>query len=327
VLTIPTIASRQDADAAVRLVLEDLGHFATKRKARVGDDVLVVLDEFSAVQGGTDQAIHHAERLRDVGVPVVVGAQSPEGLGDERQQWRLLHTIGGGLVLHQTSDPDTLVQLAGTVRTPEQTWQLDPWGPAGQARVHMADRPRVDPTLVRQLHPGEAFLVHGGRAVKLSVLQAPIPAQVQEEASALRAAAMTAAQPVYVAEGIAGAPPQVELWRPDRQPLEQPDQTTPLPALEARGEAGEAEDGTGDPALPAMPCQRLLLALRQAVADRDDARVAAVVQASRRDAPDWDPAAELDRLRPIRRWRHWRRQPGFLRFLVRITHLRRVRHG
>ena len=86
VLTIPTIASRQDADAAVRLVLEDLGHFATKRKARVGDDVLLVLDEFSAVQGGTEQAIHLAERLRDVGVPVIFGAQSPEGLGDERQQ-------------------------------------------------------------------------------------------------------------------------------------------------------------------------------------------------------------------------------------------------
>jgi hypothetical protein len=134
VLTIPTIASRTDADAAVRLVLEDLGHFATRRKARVGDDVLLVLDEFSAVQGGTDQAIHLAERLRDVGVPVIFGAQSPEGLGDERQQWRLLHTIGGGLVLHQTPDPDTLIQLAGTVRVAEQAWQLDAWGPAGQGR-------------------------------------------------------------------------------------------------------------------------------------------------------------------------------------------------
>jgi hypothetical protein len=117
VLTIPTIASRQDADAAVRLVLEDLGHFATRRKPRVGDDVLLVLDEFSAVQGGTDQAIHLAERLRDVGVPVVFGAQSPEGLGDERQQWRLLHSIGGGLVLHQAPDPDTLVRLTGTALT------------------------------------------------------------------------------------------------------------------------------------------------------------------------------------------------------------------
>src|SRR6266508_3466119 len=269
VLTIPTIASRTDADAAVRLVLEDLGHFATRRKARVGDDVLLVLDEFSAVQGGTEQAIHLAERLRDVGVPVVFGAQSPESLGDERQQWRLLHTIGGGLVLHQTPDPDTLVHLAGTVRVPEQAWQLDPWGPAGQARVHMTERPRVDPNQVRQLHPGEAFLVHGGRAVKLSVLQAPVPASVQEEAGALRATAMTAAEPVYVAEGIAGAPPQVELWRPQQPTLDQPDQITPLPALEALSEDGQATEPAVAPALPATPRPRLLLALRRAVAQRD----------------------------------------------------------
>jgi hypothetical protein len=326
VLTIPTIASRTDADAAVRLVLEDLGHFATKRKARVGDDVLLVLDEFSAVQGGTEQAIHLAERLRDVGVPVVFGAQSPEGLGDERQQWRLLHTIGGGLVLHQTPDPDTLVQLAGTIRVPEQAWQLDPWGPAGQARVHMAERPRVDPNQVRQLHPGEAFLIQGGRAVKLSVLQAPVPAQVQEEASALRAAAMSAAEPVYVAEGIVGAPPQVERWRAQQHTLDQPDRTAPLPALEAPSEAGEAEDEAA-PALPTMPRQRLLLALRRAVAQRDQTTVAAVIQAGRRDAPGWDPAAELQRRRAIGRWRRWRRQPGFLRFLARVAHLGRVRHG
>jgi hypothetical protein len=327
VLTIPTIASRQDADAAVRLVLEDLGHFATRRKPRVGDDVLLVLDEFSAVQGGTEQAIHLAERLRDVGVPVVFGAQSPEGLGDERQQWRLLHSIGGGLVLHQTPDPDPLVAQAGTVRVPEQAWQLDPWGAAGQARVHMTDRPRVDPNQVRQLHPGEAFLIQGGRAVKLSVLQAPVPASVQEEASALRAAAMSAAEPVYVAEGIAGAPPQVELWPANHQALDQLAHPAPLPALEAPQEAAEAGDGAGAPALPAMPRQRLLLALRQAIAERDDARVAAVVQAGCRDAPGWDATAELDRLQAVRRWRRWRRPPVFPRFLVRIAHLGRVRGG
>jgi hypothetical protein len=310
----------------VRLVLEDLGHFATRRKPRVGDDVLLVLDEFSAVQGGTEHAIHLAERLRDVGVPVVFGAQSPEGLGDERQQWRLLHTVGGGLVLHQLPDPDRLIELAGTIRVAEQAWQLDPWGPAGQARVHMTDRPRIDPNQVRQLHPGEAFLVHGGRAVKLSVLQAPMPAGVQEEASALRAAAMTAAEPVYVAEGIAGAPPQVELWRPPQHALDQPGQTAPPAALEAPSEAADVGDEAGAPALPALPRQRLLLALRRAVAQRDDAKITAVVQAGRRDAPGWDPSAELNR-RAVGRWRRWRRQPGFLRFLARVAHLGRVRHG
>ena len=325
VLTIPTIASRTDADAAVRLVLEDLGHFATKRKARVGDDVLLVLDEFSAVEGGTDQAIHLAERLRDVGVPVVFGAQSPEGLGNERQQWRLLHTIGGGLVLHQTPDPEVLVQLAGTVRAPEQAWQLDAWGPAGQARIHMADRPRVDPNQVRQLHPGEAFLIQAGRAVKLSVLQAPVPAQVQEEASALRAAALGAAEPVYVAEGIVGAPPQVELWRPDQPALDQPDQA-PLPALAAPSDDGQTTAPAGVPALPATPRPRILLALRRAVATRDEATIAAVIQTGRRDAPDWDPTAELQRLGAVGRWRRWRRRPSFPRWLARVAYLRRVRH-
>jgi hypothetical protein len=326
VVTIPTIASRTDADAAVRLVLEDLGHFATRRKARVGDDVLLVLDEFSAVQGGTDQAIHLAERLRDVGVPVVFGAQSPEGLGDERQQWRLLHTIGGGLVLHQTPNPEPLVALAGTVRTPEQAWQLDAWGPAGQARIHMEERPRVDPNQVRQLHPDEAFVIQAGRAVKLSVLQAPVPAQVQEEASALRAAAMSAAEPVYVAEGIVGAPPQVELWQPSRQTLGQPEQA-PLLALAAPGDDGQTTVPVGAPALPATPRPRILLALRRAVAARDEAAIAAVIQAGRREEPDWDPSEELARRRALSRWRRRRRPPSFPRWLARVAHLRRVRHG
>jgi hypothetical protein len=327
VLTIPTIASRTDADAAVRLVLEDLGHFATKRKARVGDDVLLVLDEFSAVQGGTDQAIHLAERLRDVGVPVIFGAQSPEGLGDERQQWRLLHTVGGGLIVHQLADPDLLVGLAGTVWTPEQAWQLDGWGPAGQARVHMVERSRVDPNQVRQLQPGEAFLIQAGRAVKLSVLQAPLPAPVQEEASALRAAALSAAEPVYVAEGIVGTPPQVELWQPNQHALDQPNQPAPTLALAAPSEDGQATEPVGVPALPATPRPRILLALRRAVAERDQATVAAIIQTGRREQPDWDPTHELQRLQGVRRWRRWRRRPSFPRWLARVAHLRQVRHG
>jgi hypothetical protein len=76
-----------------------------------------------------------------------------------------------------------------------------------------------------------------------------------------------------------------------------------------------------------MPRQRILLALRQAIAHRDDARVAAVVQAGQREEPNWDPTIELDRLRAVGRWRRCRRQPGFLRFLGRVAHLRRARHA
>jgi hypothetical protein len=189
----------------------------------------------------------------------------------------------------------------------------------------MADRPRVDPNQVRQLHPGEAFLIQGGRAVKLSVLQAPVPASIQEEASALRAAALSTAEPVYVAEGIVGAPPQVELWRPQQPRLDLPD-PAPLLALAAPSEDGQDTEPVGVPALPATPRPRILLALQQAVAQRDQATIAAVIQAGRRDAPGWDPTAELDQRRALSRWRRWRRQPGFLRSLARVAHLRRVRH-
>jgi hypothetical protein len=189
----------------------------------------------------------------------------------------------------------------------------------------MEERPRVDPNQVRQLQPGEAFLIQAGRAVKLSILQAPVPAQVQEEASALRAAALSAAEPVRVAEGIVGAPPQVELWQPNRPALDQPGRA-PLPALAAPTDDGQATEPTGAPALPATPRPRILLALRRAVADRDQASVAAVIQTGRREQPDWDPTAELQRLGAVGRWRRWRRRPSFPRWLARVAHLRRVRH-
>jgi hypothetical protein len=81
VLTVPTLLSKAEADAAMRVVLEDYGHYATGRKAREGEDALLVLDEFSALASGVDSAINLAERVRDVGVQVVVAAQSVEGLG------------------------------------------------------------------------------------------------------------------------------------------------------------------------------------------------------------------------------------------------------
>jgi hypothetical protein len=187
----------------------------------------------------------------------------------------------------------------------------------------MEERPRVDPNQVRQLQPGEAFLIQAGRAVKLSVLQAPVPAQVQEEASALRAAALSAAEPAYVAEGIVGAPPQVELWQPSPQVLTQPDQPPPL-ALAAPTEADEVAEPV--PALPATPRPRILLALQRAVAARDQATIAAVIHTGQREQPDWDPTDELQRMRAVGRWRRWRRRPSFPRWLARVTHLGRVRH-
>jgi len=150
---------------------------------------------------------------------------------------------------------------------------------------------------------------------------------VQEEASALRAAALTAAEPIYVAQGIVGAPPQVERWQPPQPALDRSEETAPLLALAAPSDDGQATAPVEVPALPATPRPRILLALRQAVAAHDQATIAAVIQTGRREQPDWDPTAELQRLGAVGRWRRWRRRPSFPRWLARVAHLGRVRHG
>ena len=157
-------------------------------------------------------------------------------------------------------------------------------------------------------------------------LQAPVPAQVQEEASALRATAMSAAEPVYVAENIVGAPPQVERWQPPQAALDRPEETAPLLGLAAPTDDGQATQPAQAPALPVTPRPRILLALRQAVATRDPGTIAAVIQAGRHEQPDWDPTDELERLGAVGRWRRWRRRPSFPRWLAQVTHLGRVRH-
>jgi hypothetical protein len=181
VLTVPTLLSKAEADAAMRVVLEDYGHYATGRKPRTGEDAVLILDEFSALASGVDAAINLAERVRDVGVQVVVAAQSVEGLGDQRQAPRLLASCAGGVVVHQCPDPERLLALAGQVRALEHNWELDHYGPRGFAKARMGQRPRVDPEQVRQAQPGEAWVIQAGHAIHLRVL--PPPAVVETPAA------------------------------------------------------------------------------------------------------------------------------------------------
>ena len=137
VLSLPVLAAREDASAAFRLLLEDLGHYGVARKDRDDQGMTVYLEEFSAVSDGARAAIDLAERLRDAGVGVVFVVQSYEGLGDEHQAARLLGS-SAALIVHRMPQPERLLAAAGTIWTPEQTWQLDQWGPDGHASVRMA---------------------------------------------------------------------------------------------------------------------------------------------------------------------------------------------
>jgi hypothetical protein len=184
VLTVPTLLSKSEADAAMRVVLEDYGHYATGRKPREGEDAVLMLDEFSALASGVDSAINLIERLRDVGVQVVVAAQSVEGLGDHRQAPRLLASCAGGVVVHQCPDPERLLALAGQERALEHNWELDYYGPRGFAKARMGKRPRIDPEQVRQAQPGEAWIIQAGQSIHLRVLPPPAVAPEPAEPAA-----------------------------------------------------------------------------------------------------------------------------------------------
>jgi hypothetical protein len=185
----PYLAGREDADACMRLLLEDFAHYATLRKPRTGEDATLVFDEFSAIAGGREAAIQLVERVRDAGCALYLSAQSADGLGDERQQARLVGACSGGLLLHAMPDPETLLRAAGVVKVVEQTWRLDSAGPTGNSSARIGERPRIEPGAVQQAREGEAWYIARGRYEHLMVARTRISDGYRARAHAMVALA------------------------------------------------------------------------------------------------------------------------------------------
>jgi hypothetical protein len=188
-LRAPYLAGRQNADAAMRLLLEDFAHYATLRKPRKGEDATLVFDEFSAIAGGREAAIQLVERVRDAGCALYLSAQSADGLGDEAQQRRLVGACSGGLLIHAMPDPDTLLRAAGVVKVIEQTWRLDTEGPTGNSSARISERLRIEPGQVQQAREGEAWFIARGRFEHLMVARTTISDGYRARAHAMVALA------------------------------------------------------------------------------------------------------------------------------------------
>lgn len=215
-IKVPTLEARDDAGAVMKIALADLGHYMTARKPRQGDDVSVIIDEFSAVTDAAPLVIDLAERVRDVGGQVIVAAQSYEGLGtDDAERRRMIGALGGGMILHRCIDPDELLRAGGTVRKVEQSWQVDDVAHSGLGSMRMAHGMRVDPDAVRQAHVGEAWVISNGRSLHMSVIP-PGPTAVPPDVSAVLVNAPAAEQvAARTRDGAARS-------RPDSGPLEPP---------------------------------------------------------------------------------------------------------
>lgn len=176
-LGVPTLAAKADAKAIMRFLLADFSHYCTDpdRKPRQGSDVVLIIDEASAISGMAPQITDLAERVRDVGGQVMVAVQSYEGLGDdEDQRRRLRNAMAGGIVLHRMADPEELVKAAGAQRVTERSFQLErDTATSGMGSMRMAHHYLVDPDMVRRADVGEAFLIHGGRYLHMLVIANP----------------------------------------------------------------------------------------------------------------------------------------------------------
>lgn len=171
VITIPTLADREDGDSAFRLMLADALNYAGARKDR-RQPASFVVDEFSAVYGGRSMALDLAERGRDPGLAVTLTAQSTEGIGDARVAMRMLQACTGGTVLMRSNDPDLVIKLAGSRPGVEHSWRTDDFGgPGTQGTIRAKDQPAIDANRVRRAAPGEAWILEGGGVQHVQVIR------------------------------------------------------------------------------------------------------------------------------------------------------------
>jgi hypothetical protein len=279
----PYLAGREDAEACMRLLLEDFAHYATLRKPRHGEDATLVFDEFSAIAGGREAAIQLTERVRDAGCAVYLSAQSADGLGDERQQARLLGACSGGLLLHAVPDPAGLLAAAGLVKVIEQTWRLDPQGPTGNSSARIGERPRIEAAAVQQAREGEAWLVARGRYEHLMVARTRISPGYRARAHAIVALARS----LRPSETLPGARTWAEAQAGDLEAL---GGLQGHLAIEPPPEDGSQPAGlpTGPipPGPPPVAGYRLRLAVAAVARDGDQAATAALVREGARQGLD-----------------------------------------
>jgi hypothetical protein len=324
-LRAPYLAGREDADACMRLLLEDFAHYATLRKPRKGEDATLLVDEFSAITGGRETAIQLTERVRDAGCAVYLSAQSADGLGDERQQARLVGACSGGLLLHAMPDPEPLLRAAGVVKVVEQTWRLDPDGPTGNSSARIGERPKIEAGAVQQAREGEAWLIARGRYEHLMVARTRISDGYRARAHAIVALARS----WRPSEVLPGARTWAEAQAGGLEALHGLEGHLAIAPPPEDGDDGDGAPAPTEPG-PTGPAggARLRLAVAAAAHDGDQAATTALIREGARqglDPGELVAVAERHWPRPRLHRRAWRAGRGWAIGRLRRLHQPRRR--
>jgi hypothetical protein len=158
------------AEAQARALVDLLASFATGGQADGGREILLAVDEFSAVSRRLP-VWQLYERARSLGLAVQVSAQSWPGLAaDDDERYRIAAAADGGVWLLRTPYPEPVAALAGTRKVTDTTRPLIRilvWSHRGTSRMRWA--PVVDPDLIRALDVGQAAYIYRGGVTYVQV--------------------------------------------------------------------------------------------------------------------------------------------------------------
>jgi hypothetical protein len=201
VVTVPSMVASLDADACLRVLISDVGHFTMARKPPSAPSLLIV-DEFSAIQGGRRAAIDLLERGRGAGTGVVLAGQSAVALGDEDERARLL-AAASAQIIFRTPMPAELAALAGSERVAEAAWQAADGDLTGRQTITMRARGRVDQDAVRGARTGEAHIISAGRVAHARIIRTAVP----EDATTRAVELVAGERPALIAQPPPALPP------------------------------------------------------------------------------------------------------------------------
>jgi hypothetical protein len=149
-----------------RFLVEDFKQYLAARK-RAGQQVLLIIDEFSAIADG-ERVARMIEVVRSHGAAVVLAPQAFEGMGGPEASARILnaaHTI----LLHAVPDPEPIVKAAGTRLAIEQSLQHQDGLSTDIGSSRQQHQLKADPNEVRRLQTGMCFALGSGQAQKLQI--------------------------------------------------------------------------------------------------------------------------------------------------------------
>jgi hypothetical protein len=175
-----------------RFLVEEFKQYLAGRK-RDGRQVLLIIDEFSAIADG-ERVARMIEVVRSYGGAVILAPQAYEGMGGEQAAARILnaaHTI----LLHAVPDPEPIVKAAGTRLVVEQSLQHEAGLSTDLGSSRQQHQLKADPNEVRRLRTGMCFALGNGKAQKLQIVATPSVRMSQHHAAARQDGAVAPSRP------------------------------------------------------------------------------------------------------------------------------------